>query len=110
MSKVHEVKHDDGTHYSWAFVCPACKSVHQCTSGWTFNGNVDAPTFSPSILVYGHAATPGAPIPVSERPRCHSFVTDGRIAYCTDSGHTLAGQTVELPEWDESKGLGGADG
>jgi hypothetical protein len=31
-------------------------------------------------------------------PRCHSFVTDGRIQFLSDSTHALAGQTVDLPE------------
>jgi hypothetical protein len=29
---------------------------------------------------------------------CHSFVTDGRIQFLTDSNHALAGQTVDLPD------------
>jgi hypothetical protein len=33
--------------------------------------------------------------------QCHSIVTDGKIAFCIDSVHSLAGKTVELPDWDE---------
>jgi hypothetical protein len=33
--------------------------------------------------------------------RCHSFVTDGNIAYCPDCTHALAGKTVPLPPWDD---------
>ncbi|MNJ76318.1 hypothetical protein D3C77_735750 [compost metagenome] len=33
---------------------------------------------------------------------CHSFVTDGRSQYLTDCTHALAGQTVDLPEWEAS--------
>lgn len=34
--------------------------------------------------------------PRGARP-CHSFVTDGRIQFLTDSWHSLKGQTVDLP-------------
>ena len=50
--------------------------------------------FSPSVLVT-KPPTPYA---------CHSFVTDGRIQFLTDSTHTLAGQTVPLPAWGEDSG------
>ena len=30
---------------------------------------------------------------------CHSFVTDGRIQFLGDCTHSLAGQTVDLPEF-----------
>jgi len=32
---------------------------------------------------------------------CHSFVTDGRIQFLGDCTHTLAGQTVDLPDWTD---------
>ena len=38
-----------------AFLCPSCQQMHHVTvdgsRGWTFNGDGDKPTFSPSILV-----------------------------------------------------------
>lgn len=70
------------------FDCPACGYSHPFDlRRWTWNGSMDAPTFSPSLLV--NAGTPG---------QCHSFVRDGRIEFVLDSGHALAGQTVPLPE------------
>ena len=90
----------DGSHHSWLWVCPACKSVHQCDGRWGFNGNLEAPTFTGSVLVH--------PIPDIGRPLCHSHVTDGKITYCSDSTHGYAGQTLELPDWDFARGLGGA--
>ena len=36
--------------------------------------------------------------PDNPASRCHSFITDGRISFCGDSEHALAGQTVDLPE------------
>ena len=105
-------------HYAWCFVCPACNAVHQCDDRWSFNGNHEAPTFGPvmdaegkptscSILVNGGDATKGDLVHPT-RPRCHSHVTDGRIIYCADCTHDKKGQTLEIPDWDFSRGLGGA--
>jgi hypothetical protein len=54
---------------------------------------MEAPTFTPSILVrYSW----------SDGPRvCHSFVTGGRIQFLEDCTHHLAGQTVDLPDWED---------
>jgi hypothetical protein len=109
------------------FYCPGCKEPHAVRTnspdGWTFNGNGDAPTFQPSVLVRtGHhvpdfaqlyppgvepscwctykAEHPEDPDPF-ECVVCHSFVTDGRIQFLADSTHELSGQTVELPDYPE---------
>lgn len=59
---------------------------------WSFNGDMDRPTFSPSMLVRS--------VDADLKPtRCHSFVRDGRIEFLSDCGHSLAGQTVELEVW-----------
>lgn len=55
-------------------------------SSWSWNGDVDKPTLSPSILTIGS----------KHQPRCHSFVTDGKIRFLKDCTHELAGQTVDL--------------
>jgi hypothetical protein len=83
------------------FWCPGCHSVHHIQHGsgsgprWTWNGNAERPTFTPSVLVTyngADAGVDGAP------PRvCHSYVTDGRIQFLGDCTHALAGQTVDLP-------------
>lgn len=98
------------------FYCPGCKETHAVpvcgTDGWTFNGDLDKPTLSPSILrrsghfVPGHSGacwcTYNAEHP-EEDPflclQCHSFVKDGFIQFLGDCSHALAGQTVALPEW-----------
>lgn len=89
--------------YVLSFYCPGCKQEHPyhvanphrgaSETVWTWNGSMEAPTFSPSLLVY---PSPG-------QPRCHCFVRDGRIEFCGDSDHALAGQTVPMVPWDESK-------
>lgn len=93
-----------------AFWCPGCDECHAITVGplhspgnnWGYNGDPDAPTFTPSLLVSyngpdagqiddgGHRAPPAI---------CHSFVTDGQIQFLGDCIHALAGQTVAIPAW-----------
>lgn len=87
------------------FFCPGCNVPHAITVGtWTWNGDRDAPTFSPSLLSkrwgypYGIDPEPDETQEPSQQI-CHNFVTDGKIQFLTDSTHHLAGQTVEIPEW-----------
>ena len=63
---------------------------------WSWNGSIEAPTFSPSIL----CRTPGK----DSTEVCHSFVKDGNIQFLGDCTHALAGQTVVIPEWPEHWG------
>jgi len=83
------------------FECPGCLMVHGISRGpgpgprWGWNGNVDAPTFTPSVLVR-YRWSDGDRV-------CHSFVTDGRIQFLGDCTHSLAGQTVELPDWEDEQ-------
>lgn len=53
------------------------------------NGSMDKPTFRPSLLCNA-----------GSQAVCHSFVTDGRIEFLSDCHHALAGQTVDLPDWE----------
>ncbi len=90
---------------AFLFWCPGCRGAHMVGVGegpgprWGYNGNLDAPTFTPSVLVTyngSDAGVDGAPPAI-----CHSFITDGRIQFLADSTHELAGQTVDLPDFDE---------
>lgn len=82
----------------YVFHCPGCKSSHPYEvgapngTGWTWNGSMEKPTFSPSLLVW--ASRPEA--------RCHLYMVDGQIRFQPDCYHELAGKTVEAPDWDES--------
>jgi len=103
---------------SIAFWCPGCNTSHAviiAADRWSGPGDIERPTFQPSILVRsGHYAEhhkPGDPCwctyyaenpPAPGERRfecsiCHSFVTDGRIQFLSDCTHALAGQTVDLP-------------
>jgi hypothetical protein len=96
------------------FWCPGCDDVHtighEGPEAWTWNGDLDRPTFSPSVLVhmtkwhgtfeeYGRWTRPTHNVEPGAEATCHSFVTDGRIQFLGDCTHHLAGQTVDLPEW-----------
>lgn len=96
------------------FWCPGCDGPHMLRVGegdgprWGYNGNADAPTFTPSVLVRGvdrltdkEREQVMAGQHVEPRPIvCHSFVTYGRIQFLADCTHDLAGFTVDLPDWE----------
>lgn len=91
----------EGNHVGELVECPACGYGHlfRTVAGkngepvWTFNGDRDKPTFSPSMLVNSraHVANPNAIL-------CHSFVQDGKFQFLGDCSHSMAGQTVEIAE------------
>jgi hypothetical protein len=88
--------HSGGNGY-FSFHCPGCKETHAFISGgdnpgrpqWQFNGDMEKPTFAPSLLVNK-----------GQNNVCHSFVRDGRIEFLSDCYHELRGQTVDLPDWE----------
>jgi len=120
--KVRTVRDGLGQVCGLAFDCPGCGTRHAVNTvgpqAWSFNGDFERPTLSPSVLVRrGHYANPdGQPgncacdfqqrFP-NEAPwpwpctRCHSFVREGRIQFLEDCTHALKGQTVDLPDCSE---------
>lgn len=113
---------DHGNVYSaLMFVCPGCQTPYTFQDGtehtpsglhmlpvnsttkspsWTWNGDLEAPTLSPSILshIQPYDET-GKPLGV-----CHSFLREGVIEYLSDCTHPLSGQFVplpDLPKWAE---------
>lgn len=74
----------------YAFHCPGCQYGHAYeVPRWTWNGSMDKPTFTPSLLVWeGHPS------------QCHLNMSDGVIFYHGNSHHALAGKSVECPDWD----------
>lgn len=99
------------------FHCPGCKTGHVIAIAadetrpggpvWGYNGDPEAPTFTPSILVRSSERLTEderrrvlAGEKIQHRPTvCHSFVTAGQIQFLSDCTHALAGQTVPLVEW-----------
>jgi len=118
MPRIEVIRDTTGERRAW-FTCPGCglnhapvveKGTNQAPV-WGWNGDVDRPTFTPSILVRTTKLTEAgmAAFDRGEKPGpdgsyehvnvvCHSFVTDGRIQFLGDCTHAFAGQTVDLPE------------
>lgn len=101
MSKFYLLKDGSPNNVQglYLFHCPGCGNAHPVhtitpsASGakWSFNGDVDKPTISPSLLCNG----------CYPELRCHSFIRDGRIQFLDDCYHHLKGKTVELPDWED---------
>lgn len=96
-----------------SFFCPGCDDWHVLNVDnphhprWQFNGDVERPSFEPSICVT-YPANPDAEEEFKEwrvERRCHSFVRGGRIQFLDDCTHQLAGQTVDLPDHDDVIGV-----
>ena len=87
--------------YMRYFYCPGCQGVHGFSvDQWTFNGDLNKPTVTPSILVTGYVHTDAAGYKYDSREvHCHSYITDGKIQFLSDCQHELAGQTVDLPDY-----------
>ena len=80
----------DGRFQQWQYWCEGCGDVHAFgPERHQFNGDLENPTISPSLLESypGHV--------------CHSFIKAGVIQYLDDCNHSLAGQTIRLPDIDE---------
>lgn len=94
MAKILPIE-SEGKRTGYLFMCPACSCGHKfCTSDaysegwpiWQLTGTIDNPTIRASILINS-----------ANGIICHSFITNGKLEYCGDCTHKLAGQTVELP-------------
>jgi hypothetical protein len=80
------------------FHCPGCGSAHgvwitpphEGGPKWDFNGDMEKPTFTPSIKVEYSTS--------DKMHICHSIITDGKIQYLGDCTHELAGQLVEMED------------
>lgn len=101
--------------------CPGCGHLHSIAvnppfgngAKWTFNGDLEYPTFSPSLLVRtGKHADPNLESHIKDWPQdekdayikhstiCHSFIRDGNIEFLSDSTHQYAGRTMPLTDFD----------
>lgn len=86
------------------FICPGCNGsgVHMLPitgtgdikgASWEWDGNLEAPTLSPSILtMYTQHGKDG------DKPFvCHSFLKAGVFQFLEDCTHELRGKTAPLP-------------
>lgn len=103
MSKVRKVLGKDAV----AFYCPGCRHAHAInlkppSPVWTYNSNPDFPTFHPSIHVIARWSQNDPTM--ADESLCHSFVENGYIKFLSDCTHSLAGQTVLIPQWPHAPG------
>ena len=118
MSEERVVRRLLAENFDHIFFCPGCRCGHGFNAylnklpRWQFNGEMDRPTLSPSLLMTSSKLTdagradyfawcdagyPERTAPFETVPLvCHSFVTEGQIQFLSDCTHELAGQTVAL--------------
>ena len=100
LSQVNsKLRRTTGRYMHW---CPGCEEMHQLPDSWTFDGNLDRPTFNPSFK-HSRPAFPsytaeGIGLGESFTKICHYHLHDGVLKFCNDSMHPLAGQNVPLPD------------
>lgn len=92
--------------------CPGCGETHVIPDRWTFDGNVELPTFSPSVKIAGKQCVidelgewtgewKRGPDGKALDLCCHYILTAGILNYCGDCTHALVGQKVPLPDLPE---------
>lgn len=95
----------------FSYWCQGCEEMHAINGGWAFDGNLEAPTFSPSVLATSGHYSPGWKGPSCwctyrvDHPdcsfkcrRCHTLIEAGMVEFRGDCTHALAGQTLPLPD------------
>jgi hypothetical protein len=94
----------EGGYKHW---CPGCGEDHVLPDSWSFDNDLEKPTFMPSfkhsgvrrVFVKGEWTgdwirdTNGDTVPYV----CHYHLISGQLQFCSDSTHALAGKTVLLP-------------
>lgn len=92
MAKLKPLNDTTGKLSVYVFYCPGCKNCHHYDlSRWQFNGNLELPSFTPSLRIIGP----------NNSTLCHLYVTNGKIQYCNDCPHNLSGQTVDMLDWKD---------
>lgn len=83
------------TTHGFAWWCPGCEMAHPLPyeRGWTYDGNLAAPTFTPSFKHEWQSWGPN-----NEHRCCHYNVTAGQISYADDCTHALVGKTIPMPD------------
>jgi hypothetical protein len=90
------------TTHGFAWWCPGCDKMHPLPyeKGWSWDGNLEEPTFSPSFKHEWRSKLMDDRS-VDLHYVCHYIVTAGKVAYCGDCTHALAGQIIDMPDLPE---------
>jgi len=130
-NKVYFSKDAQGNIWAYSFHCPGCNCGHQFIVAqpknadgseyldkkypiWTFNGNLEKPTFSPSLLYRSKWHPSGQALATEDEHKkvvageklarqphvCHTFVRDGQIDYLFDCTHEYAGKIIDMEDVD----------
>lgn len=94
------------TPTEWRIKCPASGSIEIPRNGkWTFDGNYERPTFSPSMNeTRGQPGQSMEDFKADPHPwRNHVFVRNGYIEYLGDCTHEWRGKTVEIEPLSEAE-------
>lgn len=120
MAKLSTISNWEPGLADYQFYCPGCECYHgiwvKSYNGqnaiWEFNGDINKPTFKPSLKVTW-VKLPDNPEKdnngnyiLGEDGRikgvkdmiCHTFITDGNIQYLGDCTHELSGETIEMED------------
>lgn len=97
------------TEVGYTHWCPGCKEMHPLPNSWTFDGDVNNPTFNPSFkhegcktikdengCWTGEWELDGQGKPIQEI--CHYHLHNGILHFCPDCSHDLKNQSIPLPE------------
>jgi hypothetical protein len=100
-----KLRRAEGGYAHWR---PACEETHVVPDGWAFDGNLERPTFSPSVKITGVQTVVKDGRWTGEwvldeygnaKPLyCHYVLTAGVLNFCGDCTHKLVGQAVPLPD------------
>lgn len=94
MAKFHVDESDPNLVY---FQCSGCGEPHALSVNgevgadgisYLWNGDVNSPTIDNEVVKHMSAAN-----------ICHAQIVAAQITYFADSWHSLAGQTVTIPDW-----------
>lgn len=117
VSQIRQVDDHGHIYQGLTFICPGCAldgqtglhmlpvsgDIPEGRARWDFNGNLEAPTLSPSILTraaHRRAKKDGEWIDIGEFV-CHSFLRNGVFEYLSDCTHALSGQSVPVPPLED---------
>lgn len=84
--KVFLIKNTEDKQIGWT--CPGCGGMHRIPTdgsrGWSWNGDFENPTISPSISVTWPHRGSG-----TITKKCHFFIKNGKIDFCGDCTHDM---------------------
>lgn len=98
MNKIQKTSDD------WiSFHCPGCGYGHgipitaenpkSSSRGWLWNRSFESPTIFPSIAINASGKDTSV-------PKCHLFISEGKIQFLSDCTHHLAGKTIGMEDVD----------